>query len=235
MSKREEMKAKRQKAQRTQNIITIAIIAAAAILIIGVIVYPNLKPIGNIVVPATGNYPQADKNNLGNANAPVKVEAFEDFQCPYCKAYSQSIEPTIINNYVTTGKVFYTFTPFSFLDDQTGNTDQESKTAAAAAYCAMDQGKFWQYHDLLYANQTGENVGDFTQRRLIAFAGKLGLDTNQFQSCLTSGKYKQQVLNDKAMAANKGVNATPYFLVNGKLVDSSGVIQAINDALGAAK
>jgi protein-disulfide isomerase len=235
MSKREEMKAKRQRAQRTQSIVTIAIIAVAAILIVGIIVYPSLKPVGNIVVPSFGSYPQADKNNLGNPNAPVKVETFEDFQCPFCKAYTQGTEPAVINDYVATGKVYYTFTPFSFLDDQAGNTDQESKTAAAAAYCAMDQGKFWQYHDMIYANQTGENVGDFTQRRLIAFAGKLGLDTNQFQSCLVGGKYTQQVLNDKALAGSKGVNATPYFLVNGKLVDSNGLIQAINDALAAVK
>ncbi|MDR3572734.1 MAG: thioredoxin domain-containing protein [Anaerolineaceae bacterium] len=235
MSKREEMKAKRIKAQRTQNFVTIAIIAVAAILIIGIIVYPYLKPVGTIVVPTPVNYPQPDKNNLGNPNAPVKVEAFEDFQCPFCKAYTQGTEPLVITNYVSTGKVYYTFTPFSFLDDQAGNSAQESKTAAAAAYCAMDQGKFWQYHDMIYANQTGENVGDFTQRRLVAFAGKLGLDTNTFQTCLSSGKYTQQVLNDKAFASSKGVNATPYFLVNGKLVDSSGLIQAINDAIGAAK
>jgi protein-disulfide isomerase len=235
MSKREEMKAKRQKAQRTQSIITIAIIAVAAILIVGIIIYPSLKPIGTIVVPDPGTYPQANMNNLGNPNAPVKVEAFEDFQCPFCKAYTQDTEPIIISTFVSTGKVYYTFTPFSFLDDQAGNTAQESKTAAAAAFCAMDQGKFWQYHAMIYANQTGENVGDFTVRRLVAFAGKLGLDTNQFQSCMNSGKYTQQVLTDKADASTKGVNATPYFLVNGKLVDSNGLIQAINTALGAPK
>jgi protein-disulfide isomerase len=235
MSKREEMKAKRQKAQRTQSIITITIIAVAAILIVGIIIYPSIKPLGTIVVPDPGTYPQADKNNLGNPNAPVKVEAFEDFQCPYCQAYTKGTEPIVISDYVSTGKVYYTFTPFSFLDDAAGDTNQESKTAAAAAFCAMDQGKFWQYHDLLYANQTGENVGDFTQRRLIAFAGKLGLDTNQFQDCLKNGKYTQLVLTDKAAASSKGVNATPYFLVNGKLVDSGSLIQTINDALGTAK
>src|ERR1035437_6225738 len=110
MSKREEMKAKRQKAQRTQVMITIAIIAVAAVLIVGKLIYPSLKPVGTIVVPDAGAYPQANKNNLGNPNAPVKVEALEDFQCPFCKAYTQDTEPIVISNYVSTGKVYYTFT-----------------------------------------------------------------------------------------------------------------------------
>ena len=182
----------------------------------GVLIYPSLKPIGNITTPPANNRPLVIDNTLGDPNAPVKVEEYADFQCPACASWSQNIEKQFLDKYVKTGKVQFIFHTFSFIDDR--STTQELKNAAAAAYCAMDQGKFWEYHDIIYANQTGENIGDFSDRRLAAFASKLGLNMSEFNSCYSSGKYTQRVLEEKAAAEKLGLKSTPSFVVDGKLV-----------------
>ena len=104
--------------------------------------------------------PQAQGLSMGDPNAPVKVEEYGDFQCPACRIFHESQEGQLIEKYIKTGLVYFTYTPFSFIGD-------ESVKAAEAAYCAADQGKFWEYHDMLYANQTAENKGDFADSRLM--------------------------------------------------------------------
>lgn len=233
MSKREELKAKRKRQMLQQRLTVIGIIVVGAALIAGFLIYPNLpKPVGTFVAPTQVAYPKVTGNSMGDPNAPVKLVIYADFQCPACGNWTKQNEPDFIAKYVATNKVYFTYTPFSFIDDNGPGT--ESKDAAAAAFCAMDQGKFWQYHDMLYANQTGENSGDFTAARLEAFAQSLGLNSSQFNTCFTSGKYKDQVLQDKAEGNTLGVNSTPSFAINGKLVVIQQSYTELYTALDAA-
>lgn len=232
MSKRDEIRSKRKRTQRNERSIILIVIIIFVFLIAAVLIAPSLMPIGEMVVPAENPRPIAKMNSMGDPNAPVKVEEFSDFQCPFCRNFVEDVEPQVENDYVATGKVFFTYVPYSFIDDIT--TEKESKNAAQSAYCAGDQGKFWQYHDLLFANQTNENVGDFTVRRLKAFAVKLSLDKTNFNSCLDSGKYKQRVLDDRKTGDAKGVTSTPTFFVNGKLITNySKLVGEIDAALNA--
>ena len=93
------------------------------------------------------------------------------------------MEPQLVNDYVATGKVLFEFKDLAFLGD-------ESIQAAQAADCALDQGKFWPYHDTLYANQHGENQGSFTTERLKAIAQTVGLNMSTFDHCLESQAHK---------------------------------------------
>jgi protein-disulfide isomerase len=221
MSKRDVVKKNRNQ-KKKQDFWVILIISVIALAIIGVIVVSKLpKPVASIEVAAK---PMESGLNAGDPNAPVKVVEFADFQCPYCQIYWKQLEPTIISTYVATNKIYYTYSPMAFLG-------QESIDAAEAAYCANDQNKFWEYRDYIFSNQTGENSGDFTQAKLIAFAKKLNLDTNTFSSCLTSGKYAKQVEDDNTFASQQGVNSTPSFVINGKVYSANTVQQAIEDAL----
>lgn len=224
MSKRTETRKKRQREKRKQQLTLIAIVAAFALILVAILIVPTLKSTGNIILPTALNRPQPIDNAMGDPAAPVKVEEFADFQCPACGRYAQTIEPRIINEYVAAGKVYYRFNPFSFLG-------QESFDAAQAAYCAMEQGKFWEYHDILFANQTGENIGDFSIERLQAFANKLKLDTNAFNSCLSSNKYREKLNEDKNAGLKLGVTSTPSFIVNGKLVHAGDLITTIEEEL----
>jgi len=232
MSKREELKAKRKKQVMQQRLTVIVIIVVGALLIAGILIYPSLTPVGALNVPTTVAYPQVKDNGMGNPNAPVKLVIYADFQCPACRDWTKDYEPGFIAKYVATNKVYFVYTPFSFIDENSPGT--ESKDAAAAAFCAMDQGNFWQYHDILYANQTSENSGEFTTKRLAAFAEKLGLNMSQFNACFDGGKYKSLVLQDKAEGTAFGVDSTPSFAVNGKLVVLQSSYNELDTAIDAA-
>jgi protein-disulfide isomerase len=109
---------------------------------------------------------------------------------------------------VATGKVRFGYWNYAFLGE-------ESQWAAEAAECAADQDKYWEYHDKLFASQSGENQGAFTKDKLKQFAADLSLDTAAFNDCLDSGNHAAQIQTDSQMAQQIGVRSTPSFLVNG--------------------
>ncbi len=167
-------------------------------------------------------------NTLGDPNAPVKLVEYADFQCPYCMRYWKETEPQIIEQYVKTGKVYYEYHSVgAFIGPESG-------AAAQAAYCAGDQGQFWQYHDALYSHWTGENVGDFAAPNLKQFATTLGLDRSAFDTCLDSGKYASRIQQDVKDARAAGVQATPSFLINGQLLEGAQPFAVFQQAIEAA-
>ncbi len=158
---------------------------------------------------------KVDGLHLGDPNAPVKIDVWEDFQCSACLNYTQTIEPEEITNLIDAGKVYYTYHFFIVIDQ--GSTG-ESHQAANAAMCANEQGRFWDFHDILVANNMGENVGSFTDTRLEAMAQDLRLDMNAFNACFQANKYQAQIEADMAAGAAKGVQGTPSVFVNGTLL-----------------
>jgi protein-disulfide isomerase len=174
-----------------------------------------------VVIPTADNSAEQQKlmetvlaktrHFLGDPDAPVTIIEFADFQCPYCGRFSAETELQIDEQYMQSGKVRFAYFNFAFLGP-------ESNWAAEAAECASDQNKFWEYHDKLYASQSGENQGAFSKDKLKQFAKELGLDTSAFDECLDSGKYTQLVQDESSMAASIGVRSTPTFLINGQAV-----------------
>ncbi len=148
---------------------------------------------------------------LGNADAPVTIIEFADFQCPYCGRFQTETFGQINDNYIASGQVRIGFQHFAFLG-------QESIWAAEATECASDQDAFWQYHDYLFAHQSGENGGAFSKEYLKQFAADLGLNTADFNSCLDSSKYAATVTAETQAAQQLGVRSTPTFVVNGRPV-----------------
>ncbi len=126
-----------------------------------------------------------------------------------------------IREYVETGLVYFKYSPFSFIGP-------ESFQAAEAAYCANDQGKFWDYHDMLFNNWDGENVGNFNDQRLTAFADDINLDMSAFKQCFNNNTYQSQVVQDATYGQQAGVEGTPSFLVNGTLVYADALIETID-------
>jgi protein-disulfide isomerase len=227
MGKREIVKRNRKKT--SSNLTLIFIIAAFAVVAVGMIIITTYKPKAKVVIPENTTAQVRDGLSMGNPDASVKVVEFADFQCPACASYWSSLEPYIIENYIDTGKVYFTYSPFSFLGQ--GTQWDESKKSAEAAYCANDQQKFWEFHDLIFANHNGENGGVYTQDFLTAFAEELNLDVNTFTECLTSGKYTAQIETDNEFAQTSGATYTPSFLVNGQVINANDLITTIDSLI----
>ena len=138
----------------------------------------------------------------GNVNAKLTIVEFGDYQCPFCGRFFKEVEPSILKDYVDSGKVKFVYKNLAFLG-------KESTEAANAALCAKEQNKFWEYHDKLYSSQNGENRGAFSTENLKKFALDLGLSATKFNSCLDTQKYNSQVQTDIAEANKNGFQSTP--------------------------
>lgn len=150
-----------------------------------------------------------DGRALGPADAPVVIEAFEDFQCPACGIFATQTKPQIVKDYLSTGKVRFIFRDYAFIG-------QESYDAAVAARCAGEQDLFWPYHDYLFANQQGENRGRFSKSMLQAIGTKAGVDAAAFTSCLSTSAPKDAMRAETNEGNDRGVKGTPSVFVNGK-------------------
>jgi protein-disulfide isomerase len=138
----------------------------------------------------------------GDANAPVTIVEFSDFQCPFCKQAEGTLQ-AVIAKYGSKVRLAY-------MDFPLREIHPRAQAAAEAARCAHEQGKFWEYHDVLYADQSKLDTPG-----LIATARGLGMNEQTFQSCLDSGKFKSKIEADLAEGQKVGVSGTPGFFING--------------------
>ena len=106
--------------------------------------------------------------------------------------------------------------------------------AAQASECAADQGKFWEYHDLLFDKQNGENVGTFTKENLVSYAKELGLDVAKFEPCVKNDETLQRVVTDTNEGRQVGVTGTPTFFINGKPLVGAQPAEAFQAQINAA-
>jgi len=139
----------------------------------------------------------------GTAEAPVTIVEFSDFQCPFCSR-AQATLKQLLERYPGKVKLVYRDFPLDGLHPQ-------ARRAAEAARCAHDQGKFWEYHDLLFSHFPQANPDD-----LKGYAGQAGLDLMKFERCLSGGVHKATVQRDIDEATRLGVTGTPAFFVNGR-------------------
>ncbi len=154
---------------------------------------------GQPVVVKTGSHLQ------GDANAPVTIIEFSDFQCPFCGRFYTDALPQIEANYIKTGKAKLYYRQFPLVE-----IHPFAQKAAEASECASDQGKFWEYHNLLFADQQALDVPS-----LKADAKKLGLDSAKFDACLDGGVKASIVSSDTNDGLAAGVSGTPSFYING--------------------
>lgn len=147
----------------------------------------------------------------GTATAPVTIVEFSDFECPYCSRAATTVDE-VVAKYGDKVRIVFRNFPLDF--------HKNAKKAAEAALCAHDGGKFWDYHDKLFANQSA-----LGEPKLLEYAKDLGLDTKAFETCLTSGKHAGTVSLDQAAGQRVGVQGTPGFFVNGRFVGGAQPIE----------
>jgi len=207
--------AARQRRQRQRFLIYGALTALA---LVAVLIFLN-RPEGSSIPDIDyASIPQ-DGMSLGNTDAPVQVVVYADYQCPFCGQFARDVEPLLIRDFVESGDASLEFKVHPFLGaaDLT-SPDNESVQAAEAAVCARDQGRFWEYSQLLFENQDGENQGAFADDKLKSLAEELGLDQATFGTCLDAGTHQQEVLDTLAANQAAGISTTPSIFINGQQV-----------------
>jgi protein-disulfide isomerase len=170
----------------------------------------NLREASKVVVllsPPRVQVAHDPKRLRGNPKASVMIVEFSDYQCPYC----HQVEPTVKKILAKYGDKV----SFSYRDFPLTAIHQNAMIAAEASRCAEEQGKFWEYHDQLFAASSLE------KNSLIEYARNLKLDDKQFESCLTAEKYKADIENDEQEGHKAGVNGTPGFFINGVFVNGA--------------
>jgi protein-disulfide isomerase len=181
--------------------------------------------------PSGGGREEASQNSaelghpaLGNAGAPVVMIEYGDFRCPFCGKFAREVEPKLVDEYVESGTLRMEWRDFPYLG-------RESVGAALAARAAQEQGKFWEYHDLLYENQSG----GFSDERLVELAREAGLDVEEFEADLASGRHEEAVARDFQEGQRIGITGTPTFVINGEVLAGAQPIEVFEDAIERAK
>ena len=143
---------------------------------------------------------------IGDKTASITILEFGDYQCTFCHKFHQQTLMDIKKTYIDTGKVNFTYKNLPV-------NGMASILAAEASFCAEEQNKYWEYHNMLFDNWAGERTGWITENSLIIFAKKANLDIVQFTDCVQSHKYNQKVIENENFAKSIGINATPSFLI----------------------
>lgn len=149
----------------------------------------------------------------GDKNAPVTIVEFSDFECPFCSRFYRDTLPSILSEYVDKGKARFVYRDFPLSFHKYG------KTSSLAAECMKDQGGdklYYKMHDKLYENQTSFSIENFK-----AWAVELGANASEFNACLDSEKFADEVDNDFKEAQSYGVTGTPAFFINGNMISGA--------------
>ena len=165
---------------------------------------------------------------LGSDSAPVHITEYSDFECPYCAKFATVQMPEVRAQLIATGKVQWRFRDFPL------PIHAYSGTAALAAQCAGEQGKFWEMHDQLFFNhqwaQTGKNPSGLFRE----FAKTIGLDADHYDACMDSRRYAGRIEESRQEGEALGVVHTPSFYVNGRTFTgqpTSDALKALVDSL----
>lgn len=201
--------------------LVIGAIIASVVIAIAFVGFDSLLNQKELVIEPTPTIQQARPSNitintfldngspiLGNPNAPITLVEFGDYQCHFCNVFFHTTEDNILKNYVETGKVRMIFKDYNIIGP-------DSVNASHGAHCANDQGLFWEYHDILYSNWTGENNGWASSENLERFAQEIGLDVDLWSECMLNGIHSQTILASNADARSLELTGTPAFFVIG--------------------
>jgi protein-disulfide isomerase len=171
--------------------------------------------------PAPGLTPEpgtwltsAGEPAIGSPSAPVTIVAYLDYQCPNCRQFATEVLPWLREGWIRQGFVKVVLRDFAI-------RGQESYQAAEAAICAAEQGRYWTYHDRLYAAQSGENAGTFSTASLVRLAEEAQLDRAAFEGCVVSGRHRARVAASTSEAHGKGYEGTPVYEINGREVQGA--------------
>lgn len=210
------------------------VLAALVVILLIFFVLPGKSPTGQVVgnnaagLPAIGEKVNVQTGNapmMGDAEAPVQIVEFTDYECPFCQRHSVQTLPLIKSNFIDTGKVSYVVMDFPL------TFHANAQKAAEAAHCARAQGgdeAYFEMHDTLFANHQLLGVENY-----IIWAGEMGLNVEDFTNCLMSGEFAAKVQQSLQHGSNIGVSGTPGFFVNGRMISGACPYSVFESAINA--
>jgi protein-disulfide isomerase len=195
----------------------IAGIAVIAIVLLGVFTLSSDD--GNSTAAADVPSP-----SLGDRTAQVVIHEYGDYQCPFCGRFARTVKPEIQERYIDTGVARLVWHDLTW-------HGRESRTAANAARCAGDQDQFWEYHDLLFSLQRGENDGTYSNERLKEYGDAMGLEPDAFHSCVDSNVYEDAIDADLRRGRQLGISGKPSFVIGEQRVVGAQPLEVFEQAI----
>ncbi len=197
--------------QRSRTARLFALLGLTGLILIGLLsgCRPAATPEATLIPTWPSQTPEGDPVK-GSPDALVTIIEYSEYQCPFCARFVQETLPLIEENYIATGKVRLIFRNFP--------VHQQAVVAAGAAVCAQDQDRFWQMHDTLFAQQEEWSGNPDFMALFEGYAQDMGLDTDQFTSCLNAGEWLDKVKEDFEAGVEAGVQGTPSFLINDQAI-----------------
>ena len=189
------------------------VLALIAVVSTAAIAYVASRPAQGVAT-VDPNLPPGEAKGylLGDSAAPVEIIEFADFQCPACESFSTITEPDVRQRIVNAGLASFRFYDFPLPQHR------NALNASLAAACASDQGKFWEYHDRLFAGQPDWSEMRNPQGTYAGYARELGLDVPRWEQCYESRTHERTILANKAEGERRGVSQTPTFIIGTRRV-----------------
>jgi protein-disulfide isomerase len=224
-----EAEARRQRRREQLFRFGILGVVALVVLVVGILIFANRpEEIVSAQLPAGVTEP-AGGVMIGEESAPVTIDLWIDFQCPFCRAFEQESGSTL-QQLAADGTAVLVYHPLSFLGE-------ESERAANAFGCAADQGRAGEYLTVLFENQPEEGTGGFTSDDLLALGAEAGITDTEFENCVQDSPYAEWVANVAASQSEAEIVATPTVFVDGGMLQGdqltpAGLQAAVTTAAG---
>ena len=233
--------------ERKNAVVPTIVAAVAAIAVLAIVILPSFASDDNESDGATSGSSDAaaegrapdetweklvrrepdDPMAMGEVDAPVVMVNYSEFQCPFCGKFARDTEPVLIEEYVEDGTLRIEWRDFPYLGP-------ESTAAAHAGRAAAAQGKFWEFHNSMFADQLPPNSGQLDEDYLAGIAEDLGLDVDQFLTDMNSKATQNAVQDDFAEGQAIGVTGTPAFIINGVPVIGAQPTQVFQETIEQA-
>jgi protein-disulfide isomerase len=193
-----------------------ALLGLIGVAAVGWIAWQATRPtsLGVVMIDPNTPLPEAEGYLLGDPNAPVQVLEFADFECPACGSFATLTEPDVRKRLVETGQISFRFLDFPL------SMHPNSWDASMAAACANEQGKFWEMHDQIFANQDrwATQVTNRPRAVFTPLAERVGLDMARWNQCYDEQRYKQQIAANQREGERRRVGSTPTFVIGSRMI-----------------
>jgi protein-disulfide isomerase len=185
-------------------------------LVVGVIVFNEQRTKAAPVAQPDVDPAWIDRNVLGSPDAPLVVYLWEDFLCPSCQTFARTVKPQLVEEYVKTGQIRLVYNYFPL-----GQHEPGASMSALAAECAADQGMFWPYHDKVFQTAAVDQQGAVQFNDLVDYAKAMGMNEQQFSSCLSSQEHRDTINDSLAQAQQLQLQFTPSIIVGDTLLQDA--------------